>query len=220
MNTGSDVPPEGYKGLPGFITAGSGNANITFSNNIGATHGLNLITLDGTGTKTFNGSVTASTINFSETADDAILSLAPGITLNGNITTSDPGNGILVFKTTEVGAAATVNGNIGSLGHALAEVDVNRSLGCLIDGDVTATSFIFTENGGNVSIAAGHSITTANPIAVSANSASTINYLGTTTIGSDLGSASGNKFAYINFDGGTVTLGANLYTSAAERLYP
>ena len=83
-----------------------------------------------------------------------------------------------------------------------------------MNGNVYASGFAFTGNGGNVSVAAGKSIASA--ITLNTDSASTINYEGSTTISYDLGSSSGNKFAFVNFDGGTVSLGANIYTSTSS----
>ncbi|MDD5097599.1 MAG: autotransporter-associated beta strand repeat-containing protein, partial [Candidatus Omnitrophica bacterium] len=217
MLTGQDIA-----GPVTFVSTGSiGTLSLAGSSAIAGAIGdsdssLGALNINGASSLvSLGGDSYITTTNFANTATGATLSLAPGITFNGNITTTTPGNGILVFQTT-AGTAATVNGNIGSLGNALAEVDVYQSSGCLIDGDVVATDFAFKGNGGNVSIAAGHSITTTNAITVASNGASTITYLGTTTIGKDLGSAAGNKFAYINFNGGTVTLGANLYTSTSS----
>ena len=205
-----------------FLSSGSiGTLSLAGASSIGgaigsSTSSLNLMNINGAaGTVTLNGASNyITTTNFVNPAAGAILSLAPGITLNGSITTSNPGIGIVQFQTTG-GTAATINGNIGG-GNALAEVDVYQGSSA-INGNVTATNFAFKGNGGNVSIAAGDSITTANPITVAVDGASTITYLGTTTIGSDLGSSTGNKFAYINFNGGTVTLGANIYTDPASQ---
>ncbi|MFA5338821.1 MAG: autotransporter domain-containing protein [Candidatus Omnitrophota bacterium] len=161
------------------------------------------------GTVTLNGASNyITTTNFVNPAAGAILSLAPGITLNGSITTSNPGIGIVEFQTTG-GTAATINGNIGG-GNALAEVDVYQGSSA-INGNVTATNFAFKGNGGSLTVGAGYSITTANPITVTTPNSSTITYLGSTTIGQDLATA-GNKFVNINFRGGLVTLGANLYS--------
>ena len=199
-----------------FLSSGSiGTLSLAGASSIGgaigsSTSSLNLMNINGAaGRVTLNGASNyITTTNFVNPAAGATLSLAPGITLNGNITTSNPGIGIVEFQTTG-GTAATINGNIGGA-NALAEVDVYQGSSA-INGNVTATNFAFKGNGGSLTVGAGYSITTANPITVASPNSSTITYLGSTTIGQNLGAAAG-KFANINFKGGLVTLGANLYS--------
>ena len=216
---GGGVAPAG---VSAFANSQS-NTNISFAGNstvagsLGDLTGgsLTLVTLAGSGSTVSLGANTNSyvtTTNFSNTANaSTTLSLASGANLTGNITNTTSNTGTLSLAD----GGHTINGNIGSTGVGLNQVNVGIGTSA-INGNVTATNFAFTGNGGNLSIGAGDSITTANPITVAVDSATTITYLGTTTIGSDLGSLAGNKFAFVNFNGGTVTLGANIYTSTAS----
>ncbi|MBF0478009.1 MAG: autotransporter domain-containing protein [Candidatus Omnitrophica bacterium] len=176
---------------------------------------ISLMTLNGASkTVSLGTSSYITTTNFSETADgNSSLSLASGVNLNGKITNAVSDKGTLVLAD----GVHTVTGDIGSTGAGLHLVQVYTG-SALFSGDVKATDFDFAGNGGNVSIAAGKSIITTNAISVSTDSASTIHYLGSTSISRDVGAAAGNKFAFIFFDGGSVTLGANLYTSNSSWL--
>ena len=216
---GGGVAPAGVSAF----ADGQSGTNISFAGNstvagsLGDLTGgsLTLVTLAGSGSTVSLGANTNSyvtTTNFSNTANaSTTLSLASGANLTGNITNTTSNTGTLSLAD----GGHTINGNIGSTGVGLNQVNVGIGTSA-INGNVTATNFAFTGNGGNLSIGAGDSITTANPITVAVDSATTITYLGTTTIGSDLGSLAGNKFAFVNFNGGTVTLGANIYTSTAS----
>jgi len=160
----------------------------------------------------FNNSLTTSAINFS-TGSTGTAEFADGAGVTYDITNSTTNQGAVTFDDTLT--TRTVSGNIGSTGAGVNQVNVGIGT-TVFNGNVNTTNFSFAGNGGFVQVAAGKSITTANAITVSNNSASSIQYLGTTTISQDLGAAGGNRFAFVYFDGGTVTLDANIYTSNAS----
>lgn len=199
--TGNDVGTMSFAG------------SSTVSGTVGsASHSVGLIDAGASSgsTDTFNNAVYAQSLALT---GGGTVALASGTSFNGSISNLSgvAGEGAVTFG----GYGDTMNGNIGSTGDGVNQVKVG--LGATnLNGNVYATEFIFTGNGGNVTVGDGDSI--AAPVAVTTNIASTINYAGSTTINNDLG-APGLGFAFVNFNGGTVALGANIYTYTSF-IYP
>ena len=189
----------GISGNGGVTQAGSGNLVLGANTYTGAT------TINA-GKIIFDNSLTTSALNFSGSGTAEFIS---GTNVSNAITTSTPGQGTVTFDN----GNHTISGDIGSASAGVSQVNVGTNA-TSFGGNVYASGFAFTGNGGNVTVASGKSL--AAPITEAVDGASTINYAGSTTISYDIGT-SGSKLAYVNLNGGTVNLGANIYTDPASQ---
>ncbi len=205
----------GWVVFGGTIANGSGGQVVGFTQNSGTSQteldGVNTYTGPTTvqaGSVYLTQSLTASALNFSGNGT-ATFSSGKNITLD--VTNSVSAQGILKFED----GNHTVSGNVGSTGNGLNRINVGTGT-TAFNGDVKTTVFFFSSNGGYVTVAAGKSITSTGGITVGFNGASSLNFLGSTAVSSDIGT-NATKLANITFSGGTASLGGNLYTDPTSQ---
>jgi len=189
----------------GITKAGSGTLTLSGDNTYSGTTNIN------DGTLFLASNLTSSAINFT---GNGTAEFAAGINDSTGITTSVAHQGIVIFDSgNNVNPTHTISADIGTASAPVDQVLVG-TYNTYVNSNIYASLFTFSGNGGYVAVADGKSITAS--ITENVDGSSTINYLGSTTISDSVGTSS-SKLAYIDFNSGIATLGANLYTDPASQ---